>query len=424
MGAIKYQSWENPRCEILKAMYKARPMSRAICLTCKGGRLLCGRPSCPLLQKMHVQTPIEPKLKESMFGPSPSIFVGWKGYPNVFVGPMTSLEEENAAVLDDPSRWYGLDFNEIIRMRSLLVRSKTLQEVKSRTKLVEDSQEIAMSIKPVDTEVEFKTAPKYGISFSPISQPMGPSGILKNLEIAGNPKIPKKVDAIASEGMRATDAARALYDTGHDVYYITRVLSSGALGMQENKKLVPTRWSITAVDDMLGNWLRGVAKGYPPVSEFRVYSNTYLENHFEILLMPANWEFEQFEAWAPNTLWTMAYSKPAINLEKEGYGGRSSYAIKEGGGYYAARLATLEALNEMRRQAGVVIFREIHEGYIMPVGVWEVRENVRRAFRNPPAKFGTLKDALNHMSLKLKIPMAEYIKRSEILAQKRLGEWL
>lgn len=399
-------------------------MSKAICLTCKGGRLLCGRPSCPLLQKIHIQSPIETRLKESMFGPSPSIFVGWKGYPNVFVGPMTSIEEENAALLDDPSRWYGLSFNEIIRMRSLLVRSKAMQEVKSRTKLVESSQEIAMSVKPVDTEVEFKTAPRYGISFSPISQPMGPSGMLKNLRIAGNPKIPRKVDSIASENIRAADAARALYSAGHDVYYITRILSSGALGMQKNKKLVPTRWSITATDDILGNWLREKVKEYPLVSEFRVYSNTYLENHFEVLLMPANWEFEQFEAWAPNTLWTMAYSRPAINLEKEGYGGRSEYAIKEGGGYYAARLAALEALNEMRRQAGVVIFREIYEGYIMPVGVWEVRENVRNAFRNQPAKFGTLKEALSHISMKLKIPMAEYIKRSEILPQRRLVDWL
>ncbi|MFQ6105456.1 MAG: hypothetical protein ACE5NL_00090, partial [Candidatus Hydrothermarchaeaceae archaeon] len=306
---------------------------------------------------------------------------------------------------------------------SSLVRSKTQHGIKDRTALLEKSQEVAMSVKPTDTEVEFKSRPKYGMSFSPISQPMGPSGVLKDFEIAENPSIPKKVDYVVSDELKATDAIYKLYKSDYDVYYLTRILSSGVLGMWENRKLVPTRWSITAVDDILGNLLRKNVRGYPPISEFRVYSNTYLENHFEILLMPANWEFEQFEAWAPDTLWTMAYSKPAINLEKEGYRGRSEYAIKEGGGYYAARLAVLEALDRMRRQAGVVIFREIHEGYIMPVGVWEVRENVRNAFRNQPAKFDTMNEALTHIGAKLKIPLSEYRKRSSIISQKRLEDF-
>ncbi len=423
MEKKKQQSWDNPRCEILKAMHKARPMSMTRCLTCKGGRLLCGRPSCPLLQKISIQNPIETRLKESMFGPSPSIFVGWKGYPNVLIGPMTAVEEENAAMLDDPSRWYGLDFDEIIRMRSSLVRSKTQHGIKERTTLLEKSQELAMSVKPTDTEVVFKSRPKYGMSFSPISQPMGPSGVLKSFEIAENPSIPKKVDYVVSDELKANDAIYRLYQSDYDVYYLSRILSSGVLGIEENRKLVPTRWGITAVDDIIANLLREVVKERPLISEFRVYSNTYLENHFEILLMPRNWEFEQFEAWAPDTLWTMAYSKPAINLEKERYRGRSRYAIKEGGGYYAARLAVLEALDRMKRQAGVVIFREIHEGYIMPVGVWEVRENVRNAFRNPPAKFDTMEGALAHVGSKLKIPLSEYRKRSGIISQKRLEDF-
>ncbi len=385
---------------------------------------MCGRPSCPLLQKINIQHPIESRLKESMFGPSPSIFVGWKGYPNVFIGPMTSVEEENAALLDDPSRWYGFDFNEIIRMRSSLVRSKTRHGIRERTALLEKSQELAMSVKPTDTEVEFKVRPKYNLSFSPISQPIGPSGVLKDFEIAENPSIPKKVDYVVSDELKAGDAIYKLYRSDYDVYYLSRILSSGVLGMQENRKLVPTRWSITAVDDILANLLREGVKEYPLINEFQVYSNTYLENHFEILLMPRNWEFEQFEAWAPDTLWTMAYSKPAINLEKESYRGRSKYAIKEGGGYYAARLAVLEALERMKRQACVVIFREIHEGYIMPVGVWEVRENVRNAFRNPPEKFDTMEEALAYIGARLKIPISEYRKRSGIIAQKRLEDFI
>ena len=415
---------KKPSCEIVRAILKLRPMSRELCLACKGGRLLCGRPSCPLLARIKIRSPIERKLKENLFGPSPSIFVGWKGYPNVFVGPLTSVSEENPELYDDPSRWYGLDFDEIIRMRSLLVRSKVRHHVTERSRIVEQAQEVALSVNAPDTEVQFERRPSYGISFSPLTQPLGPTAPLKKLTLAENPKIPKKVDALAGDEVSAGFAATTLYREGYDVYYLTRVLSSGALGYEERRRLVPTRWSITAVDDLLGKALMREIHNYPVINEYRVYHNTYLDNHFEILLMPRKWEYEQFEAWAPNTLWTLALDKPAINVEHEGYHGRSSYAEQEGGGYYAARFAVLEALAKMRRQAGVVVFREIYEGYIMPVGVWEVRENVRQAFRNPYERFSTLGEALESISRRLKIPLREYLKRSTILRQSRLEDFI
>jgi len=58
--------------------------------------------------RKSISEPIEQTLKKTMFGPSPpSLFVGWMGYPNVFVGPMVSLEPENAQHLDNPAEWYG-----------------------------------------------------------------------------------------------------------------------------------------------------------------------------------------------------------------------------------------------------------------------------------------------------------------------------
>ena len=36
---------------------------------------------------------------------------------------------------------------------------------------------------------------------------------------------------------------------------ISGLLSVGVLGLKKNKRLVPTRWSITATDDMLGKHL-------------------------------------------------------------------------------------------------------------------------------------------------------------------------
>jgi len=423
MAEEKNWSGEKTRCGIVKAMKEAAPMSRELCLVCKGGRMLCGRESCPLLQKIKIQSPIEKKLSADMFGPAPSIFVGWKSYPDVFVGPMAAIDPEKAAILDDPSKWYGLGFDDIIQLRSLLVRSKKQQNVSDRTKFLEKTQEVALSVKPVDIETSFKHVPTYKISFSSVSQPMGPTGTIKDFRIADNPKIPRKVDALVCDEVRAVDAAYELFKSNYDVYYLSSVLSSGALGRDEKKKMVPTRWSITAVDDMLGKELMKEIRLFPEIKDFLIYENTYLENHFEILMMPGRWEFEQFEAWAPNTLWTMSYDKPVIQEEYEGYAGRTTYALKEGGGYYAGRIAVTEALHDMKRQARAIIFREIYEGYIMPVGVWEVRENVRKALQKRPKRFGSMTAALEDIKTRLRIPIGEYLNKSEMLKQRKINDY-
>lgn len=408
-----------------------QPKNKHLCLICKGGRMLCGLPTCPLLQKVSIHDPLKEKflkLSKDMFGPAPSIFVGWHNYPNVLVGPMTSLESEDtkAEKLDNPGTWYGSNYPDIIEMRSMLVRSKNPQNIFSRSRFVSDTQELALSVRPTDVETSFKKKPTYRISFSSMSQPMGPSGDIEKIRIAGNTKIPRKVDGIISDDLKARESAFELYNNNFDVYYLTSVLSSGVLGMKQGRKLVPTRWSITAVDDLIGKELLKKIREYPEIRDITVYSNEYLHNHFEILLIPGKWEFEQFEAWAPKTFWMQeqeAGSMPAIVEEHEPFQGRTGYAMKEGGGYYAGRIGVIEALEGMRKQARAVVFREISEGYIMPVGVWEVRENVRHAFKNPPMKFATLKEALRHINSKLGLPIKEYLKRSEILKQRRLNEW-
>ncbi|MBD3388713.1 MAG: hypothetical protein GF416_06565 [Candidatus Altiarchaeales archaeon] len=418
----RHQSWENPRCGVFKSMGESRPMSREMCLKCKGGRLLCGHDHCPLLRKMDLQNPVQDRLKEEMFGPSPSVFVGWKDYPNVYVGPMTSLDEE-AERLDNPGSWYGLGFDDIIRMRSLMVRGKQKRPVSDRTRFTEKMRELALSVRPVDVETHYKRKPHFSMSFSPVSQPMGASGDVRRFHVTENPVIPRKVDYVVSDELRSVDQVRNLFDKNFDVYYLTNVLASGSLGIEDDRKMVPTRWSITAVDDMLGKELMKRIRDYPCVNDFQVYENTYLENHFEILLIPGAWEFEQFEAWSPQTLWTIGQSEHTIVQEHEGHGGRWEYAYNEGGGYYAGRFAVLEALHAMRRQARAIVFREIYDSYIMPVGVWEVRENVRKAMESRPTNHATLHQALEDINTRLTIPVGKYAEKSEILKQRRITEY-
>lgn len=391
-----------------------------VCVLCKGTKNMCGLGKCPLLQKIRTQITANEKITENMFGPSPpTVFVGSFNYPDVSWGPSISIDNAN----DDPSLLYGASYDEIIKSRSSFVIGRKKGNVFSKDRMLLDSQEAVMSIKPVDMEANFTRKPVYEMRFSNVLQPMGASAPLKDLTVASNPSIPKKVDEVVEEGVKAADAVNELFSQGFDNYYLTRLLSAGILGSKEKKKLVPTRWSITALDDMLAKEMMKKIREAPAIEEYRVYSNEYLHNHFEILLMPGNWEYENFEAWAPNTIWSLGAKSYFITEEHEQFEGRTKYAESQVGGYYAARFSVCEALSKMNRQARVVLFREIGEGYILPVGVWEIRENVRHAFMNAPKKFQTLHEALDNISTHLKLPINEYTKKSAVLLQRRINEF-
>jgi hypothetical protein len=190
---------------------------------------------------------------------------------------------------------------------------------------------------------------------------------------------------------------------------------------------VPTRWSITAVDSIISKELMEKVKTFPEISEYRVYESRYLDNIFEVLMLPNAWSYEAIEAWYPGTVWNPNGRNIVMFSDWEGYEGRTTYA-EIGGCYYAARLAVCEQLIKERRQATVIVLREAHPGYIMPVGVWQVRENVRNAMRQKPYAFKTLDEALKWIANRFQIPLQRWIMRSELLKnalfQKRITDFL
>jgi hypothetical protein len=389
-----------------------------LCVICKGTKHLCGINPCPLLAKFNVKLKLN--IGKEFFGPSTSVFVGHSNYPNVFVGPIGAIENEN--VVDNPSKWFGMDYSKIIEMRSLTIRSKSIQNVKSKGRFVEENQLLAMSRKPTDVDLKFLSKPNFKISFSDITQPMGASAPIENMKVVENPKIPHKVEKVVNDELKAVEQVNILHKS-FDIYYITNIFSSGALGKYENQKLVPTRWSITAVDDILAKEMMKRIREYPEINSYLVYESEYLDNRFVILLMPGKWEYENFEAWAPGSSWAQDAKETFVLEEYEPFEGRKKYADREGGGYYAARFAVCEALDKMKRQARVIVFREVSEGYVVPLGVWQVRENARNAMKQNPEKFQSLNEALSYINSKLKVPISQYKKQSKILQQKSLFDF-
>jgi len=297
--------------------------------------------------------------------------------------------------IDVTEKWFGYPTEKIVDFRTQLYRSKESIRVDSALDPKKDLQlvqEVAMSKRPIDTFVEFKKIPKLEDSFSAISTPFGPSGIQKKFEVNENISVKKNVDAIVTDDLKSADQIFAMYNSGVGIDQVMKILSVGLLGFK--KRLVPTRWSITATDDTLGKRILTEIRDFEEISEYLVFDSNYLDNHFQVLVIPGKWSFEQVEFYKPGTIWTQQAKETVYMIDTEHYKGRTRYAQNCVGGYYAGRLAVCEYLMKKKRQATVFVLREIGEKYVIPLGVWEVRENVRNAMKQKPTKFETLKSAL------------------------------
>ena len=244
-------------------------------------------------------------------------------------------------------------------------------------------------------------------------KPIGISGIIKDISIEDNVKIPSPVDKLMNDDVRASYALNQLSKKGFEVEYLSNVLSAGFLGV--NKKLVPTRWGITATDDTIGKEQIKEIRNLPALEETLMFTNEFLHNVFFVIFFPGNWEYEQFELWESESGFD-------FNQEYEPFFGRSSYAKEQGGGYYAARIAVTEYLKYIKKQARVLVIRYIKNDYFFPVGVWQVRENVRCSFKNK-LKVNTVVDVKQEVAKILGVDISKIYKCSQLLIQRKLSDF-
>ena len=214
--------------------------------------------------------------------------------------------------------------------------------------------------------------------------------------------------------MNATHGMIELYEKGVLVSKIQKSLSAGILGVGKNRKFVPTRWSITAVDDTLGRYKLKSVKEYEPLDAIRVYKTVAHDNRWLVIMIPGAWEYELVEAWYPDTTWNESKKNIDIFSSYEAFSGRKTYA-EIGGCYYAARLASCELLDKVKKQAKVVILREAHPGYIMPLGVWNVREHVRHALKGEPVVLENMEQLFELIHSNMDIDIPTWIQNSTLL---------
>ncbi len=382
------------------------------CRKCKSFRNFCKRADCPMLAEALRES--SPKLVLSGDISSvtpPGVFIGSYNYPKVYAGPMAVGD------LSSPyptGKEYGMGIEDILKLGRNVYRASRTTAVKDvGSPFTRSIQESAMASRFVD--IEMNVSGSLGSHLDHEARNEGPVTSMvriDSLRMASNPLVPRKVDYFYSDtDLKAQKAVWMLYDSGFPVGYLEGVLSSGALGVGRNRRLVPTRWSITAVDDIIYRNIKQEILTYEPVSEIMAFYCKYLGNSFTVLLLPYAFAFEMQEMWGESS---GTVNEGSVMLDYELSSGRKRYADQVGGAYYAARLAVMEYLRKIRRQASAIVLRTVGNEYYSPLGVWVIRETVREAMRKGPSRYATIEE----LTANVRAGIGNWSSRSRVLRER------
>src|SRR5256712_1857222 len=277
-----------------------------------------------------------------------------------------------------------------------------------------------MTSKSVESEATFEKTPipdieqEKALGLDTDSAPFGPVVPLKTFKTSSSLSVDQRLENVFyDKDLRVAEGIVNLYQGGVEVSRIHRVLSMGMLGLQKNRRLVPTRWSISATDDVISASLIKKIETFPTIGLFNVYKYTHLGNYYSVILIPDDiWSFEMQEAWYDNN------GNLGVGIDFENANGLDHYP-SIAGAYFAARLGVAEHLFKIRHKAAALILREIRPEYVIPVGVWQIREGIRKALDGEANQFDNFEKALSCACINLSVSKGEWIRNSEMYKNMR-----
>jgi len=245
----------------------------------------------------------------------------------------------------------------------------------------------------------------------------GLKGLKEELNYLNDIKINYKVEDLLNDKRKAYEQIIDMYELfknnkafEEQIYFL---LSLGVFGI--NKKALDSNKAISTYDSTVASFLEEKIDDYESLEEIMFFYLRNKGNTFLIFLIPSNnFEFELVEVIENN-------GKKLIFNDYE----RLKIKVKEpntAGAFFAAKLAVLEYLEEIKRKGKVVIFRLINN-YQIHLGVVLVRESIREALKNKDLSFKE-KDKIIEVLKKFNIDWRISSLLKNEFKQKRISDFL
>ncbi len=341
----------------------------------------------------------------------PGVFISRFNYPNINAGFVVPLENDNSSVYDSPKYWFekNVPLNKILdyRINTFNFNSNVNVKFFNKSKNVELLQLSTISKKPSFLNVNFE---KFKILFKPNKEivPFGGYAVLKNVKENENISLEKHASKVFYDtDFKAEDAVLYL-NKFYDEHNIINMFSTAVLGIKEQRKFVPTRWSITAVDSIISKKISNKILNYENYDFNLLFFDNYMGNYYYVLVFKGPLMYELFEIDIDNNQVWYDYE---LNF------GRKKYPESTVGGYFAAKNSIVKKLDEMNVKGSILVFRII-KGYEIPLGVWIVRKAVEKTMNNKVEfenKNVMIKYVVSHIKKYFNYDISNFVKKSKVL---------
>lgn len=360
------------------------------------------------------QKTLKPTKEIEGYGTAP--IVGEKNYP--FLQIHNSSNEDKANNFMNSGEIVKQGYKEIFHLKAKNILGSTQNTHIRRTtdRINNEIIDIYKSKKAIEFNSTFEKELKFDkVLSNKVSGIMGSKNELESLNATENTSTNKQIEKYESNDAKAKEAVIKLYEHGENEQQIIHLLALGIFGVSINKKLVPSKWAITAYDTMIQNHLHKKILKYNPINQYEVY---YYQNksdtHVNILL-PDHYMGTHTEDWANS------YSDEWNGFNVDWFNNANKLSTPKAlnaGGYYATKIALNEHLNSRKKQAAAIMIRRIRD-YDVPLGVVFVRECVRESFKNQVFKTSSFSELDNFIKTKFPDHYKHFINSKVLKEQKK-----
>ncbi len=376
-----------------------------------------------LLSKTKLEFYKELKKVQSTFKPtkeiagfSGSAIVGEKNYPNLKIHNISTEFESNTFL--NTSKIVKKDYSEIIKQkaRNILSSTEEINRKETEARIKNEIEDIIKSKKAVsfnsvfDKELQFNK-----VIINKTAGITGSKNQLINLNLTQNAPTSKNIEKYTQNDIKSKEAILNLYKKGINEHQIINLLSLGSFGFNFNKKLVPSRWAISAYDSTIEKELHKKIIEYKIKQKYEIFHHFDKGNNFLIMTIPDYFCAEVIETWD--------------NIVESDYVGFDNKLKKSepetAGGFYATKIAVMEKLISNKEQGAFISVRIIKD-YELPLGVVFVRESVRVAMQKPIFSSTNEKEAVEFIKNKYPSHYKRIINsnlQKEIKKQKKLNQF-
>ena len=346
-----------------------------------------------------------------------SAIVGEKNYPHLSTHNISN--EQKQASFMNTSNIVKKPYEEIFKSKAKNVLGSTnpVYIKKPQQKIVQELSNIYKAKKPTQFSSEFEKQIQFTkIVTSKVAGIMGGQNNLVKLESTHNPSTSNKIEKYSQEDVKSKEAIISLYEKGINEHQIINLLALGEFGISYNKKLVPTKWAISAYDQTIEKYLHKKILDNPLLNNYEIYHYSDKGNHFYIILLPEPFSAEIVESW--DNIVERDYVRDDNILHKK--------EPETAGGFWATKCGVHEHLHKRKKQASYISLRHIQD-YEIPLGVVFVRECVREALSKEPVfsadEIEDVKEFLKNNSKKHYEDFLNSITLKELKTQRKLSEF-